>query len=80
MESMPVVCTECARQKELLEAGGMIKVDSCKPDPARPGVCNLLFDYTFTGSAAKAAKKAAAKKASTKKAPAKKSAAKRAAK
>ena len=56
MPELAVLCAECERQKELLERPGDVKVSSCEPDPARPGVCLLTFEYTFE-TGAKAAKK-----------------------
>lgn len=63
---LPVVCTECARQKQLIESAGDVNVLSCDPDPARPGICLLIYETDFGGSSVTkaVAKKSAAKKTS----------------
>ncbi|MBE0612377.1 MAG: hypothetical protein IH604_01795 [Burkholderiales bacterium] len=46
-----VLCTDCDREKQLMEAAGDIRVLSCKPDPEDPRFCKLEYEYTFAAGA-----------------------------
>lgn len=40
---IPVLCSECARQKALIESDGRYQVLSCTPTAADPRICTLEF-------------------------------------
>lgn len=40
---IPVMCSECARQKELIESDKRFEVVSCKPSAEDPRICRLVI-------------------------------------
>ena len=60
MPQKRVLCDECEREKQLMEAAGCKKVLSCEPDPKDPKFCILVYQFTFLSEGEKGNKPAPA--------------------
>lgn len=47
MPQKRVLCSECARERQLLEASGNKKFISCNPEAPGSQFCTLVYDFTF---------------------------------
>ena len=47
MPQKRVLCSECARERQLLDASGNKRFVSCNPEAGDPRFCTLVYEFAF---------------------------------